>query len=345
MSPYSTAAHGSVDTCSDASARRSRLEPSTKLLERIAAGESVRALAGEIGVAHSTLLRALRRPKVASELDAIKQRQRLEQRNRCAKERGWEKELPRRARELEKRDELWGRADEGRLSHNDTVAAQVVTTGGGIQELTAATGLRTRLAVYEAIDPRLVQRARANDRHRPSEQAAPGDRFEPSLALIERRAAGESLRSLAPASGVSYSTLSRAFARPHVKTQVLAAKRRLHLSLRLEQARRAARNAVLANLAAHYKNKITDVWCLTHHRRTYVRNVEISENQARLEVVACCPEAQKELLRWLEIYRPLPRPESVPRCNHDHTPDTHHRMQQTPGRNVVRVVSRAPQSQ
>jgi lambda repressor-like predicted transcriptional regulator len=290
-------------------------EPDTELLERIAAGEPVRALAREIGIVHTTLLHSLRRPEVASELSAIRQRQRAEQQSRRAEERRWEKELPRRAkeqeawaRELEKMDKLSGRDSADRLSTNDTVAAQIVAAGGGIQELIAATELPNRLAVYESIDPRFAQTARANDRSRPKDQLATGSGFEPDHGMIERRAGGESLRSLASDSDVSYSTLSRAFARPHVAKQVQAAKQ----SLRLEQERRAAEDAMVASVANHYAFKIMNVRCPVHNKRTYVSNRETLGGEIHLEVAVCCPEAEAELRRWLKTYRPVPSPNSVP---------------------------------
>ena len=52
------------------------------------------------------------------------------------------------------------------MSRNDELAAEAVAAGGGVQELIEVTGLPTRLAVYESIDPRLVAEALANDDQR-----------------------------------------------------------------------------------------------------------------------------------------------------------------------------------
>lgn len=319
----------SENSRSSESAGGRRFEPGPELLERVVDGEPVRALAREIGVAHSTLLRSLQRPEVEEKLRAIKRRRSAER----GEGRRLLKDVRRRAREQAARDrqlagaqrkpaplrrsdyEEWldererprGLSSTERMSINDELAAQVVAAGGGIQELIEATGLRTLRNVCVLINPQIVVSADANDRRRKN-QPATGNGFEPTPELIRRRAAGESLRSLAEDSGRSYSTLSRAFARPWVAQLVQAEERRLLL----EQERQAVEDAKHVIVAAQYTSEIKHVCCPVHNRRIYVRGVETSGSEARLEVAVCCPEAESELRQWLEVHRPVPRPDAVP---------------------------------
>jgi hypothetical protein len=99
---------------------------------------------------------------------------------------------------------------------------------------------------------------------------------------------------------VSASTLSRYFARPEVAEELRLRQR--------EMARQGAEEPEsddkrLVALADHYAAKIFNIWCPRHARRSYVTSMDISEGQVRLEVAACCDEARRELLRWLEIHR------------------------------------------
>jgi hypothetical protein len=71
-----------------------------------------------------------------------------------------------------------------------------------------------------------------------------------------------------------------------------------------EQQRQAAKQARLAELAAHYASKVSDIWCAIHHRRVFVTSIDTSGSEPRFEVAGCCQEALHELFRWLEIYRP-----------------------------------------
>src|SRR5437899_7884885 len=136
-----------------------RLALERELFDRIAAGESLRSLAGERGVAHSTLSRRLRTAEGAAGIRVAKLRRRLELKRRSAeraKERQIEKELPRRAREQTARDsgldaQPWTPGWKDRVSHNNVLAAEAVAAGGGMQELIEATGLPTRIQVYESI--------------------------------------------------------------------------------------------------------------------------------------------------------------------------------------------------
>jgi lambda repressor-like predicted transcriptional regulator len=292
----------------------------TELLDRIAAGESRRALARELDVAHTTLGRRLMRPEVESQLRAAKQRLRAQH----AKERRAEKGLRRRARQRAPGDRGLGRrrgkapspsdlealSGTDLVSRNDELAAQSVAAGGGVKELIQATGLPTRLAVYESIDPEIVVHALTSDDQRLSSDrqgAGRSRRFTPDPALIARRAAGESLRLLAEDAGVSYSTLSRAFARPEVAEEVRLQK----LKLQEQRADEAEHQRDVAMLADHYTSKISDIWCPIHNRRTYVRSVETSEGATRLEVAGCCEEAIQELVRWLKIHRAVLRTGAV----------------------------------
>jgi lambda repressor-like predicted transcriptional regulator len=293
--------------------RPGRLMIDTELLERITAGESLRSLARERGVAHTTLGRRLKRPEVAAELRATKQRLRAQH----ARERRAEKELRRRAGHVAGRggrrgkaarrpsdsEALWG---SDCVSRNDELAAQTVAAGGGVKELIEATGLRTRLAVYESIDPEIVARALANDDQRPSsarQRAGPSRRFVPDPALVARRAAGEPLRRLAEGAGVSAATLSRSFASPEMAKELRLQQRKLRAQQENKARNAQRREEEAARLADHHASKISDIWCPIHRRRTYVRNVETSGSETRLEVEGCCDEAIQELVRWLKIHR------------------------------------------
>jgi hypothetical protein len=56
--------------------RLRRLAPDPELVQRRAAGESLRRIAGDYGVAHTTLYGYFQRPKVAKQLSQAKQRAR-----------------------------------------------------------------------------------------------------------------------------------------------------------------------------------------------------------------------------------------------------------------------------
>lgn len=217
--------------------------PDEELLERLAAGESYRSVGRAYGVAHTTVSDYLRRPEVVAQLCEVGRRQQVERRalrELNAKERRAEEEVRRRARAEARWDrelraargrvrgsdyEVWLYAPRGltskeRWSSNDELADQVVSAGGGIAELIEATGLPTRMAVYESIDPQLGSRALRNERRRRPADQLPTERLrqlKPDAILITRRAAGEPLRQLAADYGVSHTTLSRYFRRGEVK--------------------------------------------------------------------------------------------------------------------------------
>jgi hypothetical protein len=121
---------------------------------------------------------------------------------------------------LDERDAPPGVPSWERWSINDEEAEKAVAAGGGIEEVMQATGFRTRLAVYEAIDPQIVVRALRNERRRHRTTPIPTGglrRLKPDPDLISRRAAGEPLRQLAADYGVSHTTLSRYFRRNEAK--------------------------------------------------------------------------------------------------------------------------------
>jgi hypothetical protein len=286
---------------------RLRRGPSdSELVERVAAGESLRSIGREFGVAHTTLGRRLQCPRMKAALREAKRRRRLEEKQRLA----LEKEVRARAKVEAARDRQLADQGDGsrrlssteRRSENDELAAQAVAAGAGIKELIEVTGLRTPKNLLVAIDPQIVDRALKNDRRRPKEKPPAGrySHFTPDDALIARRVAGEPFRSLAEDADVSHSALCRSFARPEVEAKVQTAKQHLID----EQQRRAAEQARLAALAAHYASKVPHIWCPIHHKRVFVTSIDTSEDQPRLHVSGCCQEAINELLRWLKIYRP-----------------------------------------
>lgn len=235
------------------SRRLRRLVPDQALYDRRAAGEPLRTLAADYGVVHTSLLRHFRRPEVRPELREALWRLRVERRARQAEERRLKQEVQRRAREVEARDrrlEAWkppkrpyatdemrwldsrdaprGLTSWQRYSANADTAAEIVASGGGLEQVMETTGLR-REHVLRRMDIQIVRGALANDCKFPA-NARPDDRalrrLAPTSELIRRRAAGETLRSLAAEYNVSHTTLSRYFKRPGVATQLRAQQRR-----------------------------------------------------------------------------------------------------------------------
>jgi hypothetical protein len=239
-----------------------RLVADEELLRRRAAGEGLRTLAADYGVAHTTLGRYLKRPEVARELREVRRSLRAERRAaavRQAAERRLEREVRRRAKEQEAlarelaRDAAvaslrrrrrrhpyaaWLDEQDGRRpltradlrSRSDERAEEAVVAGGGIEGVLEATGLRTRGNVLRVIDPAILVRAFANDAAA-SAAAAPERarlrRLVPDRELVRRRAEGETLRLLASDYGVAHTTLARYFARPEVARQLRAVRRRV----------------------------------------------------------------------------------------------------------------------
>jgi hypothetical protein len=114
-------------------------------------------------------------------------------------------------------------------SRSDDLAERAVEAQGGIDAVIEATGLRTLDNVVRAIDPAILVRAYDNDAL--ARTVAPPDcsrlrRLSPDARLVQRRAAGESLRQLAHDYGVSHTTLSRWFARAGVARRLRQVQRR-----------------------------------------------------------------------------------------------------------------------
>jgi hypothetical protein len=179
--------------------RLRKLVPDQELIRRRAAGESLRQLALDYDVEHTTLGRYFARPEVVRELNEAKRRLRAEKRaitDRRRVERRLEDEVRCRAREQTRRE----RADERRAeavvaqqsgrrrrprnayeawlderdsavpltrrelwSRGDEIAAAVVAEGGGIRAVIEATGSQTLENVVNTIDPEIVKQAYDND--------------------------------------------------------------------------------------------------------------------------------------------------------------------------------------
>jgi len=181
--------------------RLRRLVPDAELIRRRAAGEPLRELASDYGVAHTTLGRYFERPEVVKQLKQASEQLRTAERAEVARraaERRQEQEVRRQARKQatgERAQERRARAAERELSSrrpgargglaawlderdqrepltradlhswNDETAARVVDAGGGMQDVIEATDLRTRENVLGLIDPAILTRAFDNDAH------------------------------------------------------------------------------------------------------------------------------------------------------------------------------------
>jgi len=237
-----------------------RLVPDPGLFDRFVAGESSRSLGRDYGVSHTTIGRFMRSARATPGLDEARRRAR-EQRQAQDADRAdqgqAEEDVRRRAQEQERRDaelETWYRSaraptrgteymawldqneaprylsSKERQSVNDELAEKAVAAGGGIEEVIQATGLRTWQNVYRLIDPEILVRALANQRHHTRKNQLPTAgfrRLKPDAALISRRAAGEPLRRLAREYGVTHTTLSRYLRRPAVAKELRSQQREL----------------------------------------------------------------------------------------------------------------------
>jgi lambda repressor-like predicted transcriptional regulator len=238
------------------------LVPDGELLRRRAAGESLRALAAEYGVAHTTLGRYFARPEVARQLREAGRAVRSERRAPAARRAG-ERRLQRQVRKRAQEQaaltrarhvaaarrsagrrprhsayEAWLDERDARLpltraelrSGSDELAERAVGSGGGIEAVIEATGLRSSENVLRLIDPAIL--VRAFDNEAAAAVAAEPERgrlrrLVPDHQLLRRRAAGEPLRRLAAEYGVAHTTLGRWFARPEVARQLRELARRL----------------------------------------------------------------------------------------------------------------------
>jgi hypothetical protein len=216
--------------------RLRRLLPDDDLVRRRAAGEPLRRLALDYGVAHTTLARYFGRPEAAQQLRRARRGAQVERRAVAAEqleERRLVREVRRQARErAAQARERARRAGSGagrpltvgvRGTRINFLAEQAVRAGGGLEAVAEATGLRTRANVLQLIDVTLLLRALDNDRaaavvREPGRQRL--RRLRPDLELVRRRAAGEPLRRLAADYGVAHTTLSRWFRRPEVAGQL-----------------------------------------------------------------------------------------------------------------------------
>jgi hypothetical protein len=235
------------------SRRLRSLRPDQALFDRRAAGESLRSLAHEYEVHHTSLVRYFRRPESVLELREARRRLREERRVRQENKRRLVRDVQTRARQDQKRDrwlQAWtppkrlhlseemvrldandaprGLTSAQRYSENDHKAAEVVASGEGAEQVLEATGLRTLENVLRNIDPQIMRAALANDaelaRNRPEDRGL--RRLGPDHELMRRRAAGEALRSIAADYNVSHTTLSRYYKRPKVAKQLRARQRR-----------------------------------------------------------------------------------------------------------------------
>jgi hypothetical protein len=235
--------------------RLRRLVPDAELLRRRASGATLRQLAADYDVAHTTLGRYFGRPAIAKELRELRQSERREALARRAEERQLLRKMrqdakaqveleaeravkrailaerraargrPRSDHEawLDERDarEPLTRAD--LHTQADALAAEAVAAGGGLQGVVEATGLGTLANVVRSIDPAILVRAIKNDaatKARAAPVREPLRRLVPDAELMRRRAAGESLRQLAVDYGVTHTTLGRYFQRPDVTKQL-----------------------------------------------------------------------------------------------------------------------------
>ncbi len=108
-------------------------------------------------------------------------------------------------------------------SQLDDIAARIVATGGGLEEIVEATDLRTPENAYRSIDPAILLLAFDHDAAAVAGAEPNRDRLRrllPDPALIRRRAAEEPLRTLAPDHQVAHTTLARYFKRPEVARQL-----------------------------------------------------------------------------------------------------------------------------
>ena len=308
-----------------------RLLPGRELIRRRAAGETLRRLAGDYGVAHTTLGRYFARPEVAREL----RRERRALAARRAAERRLEREVRRRAREqaalrLEharlqaaavrprrpRRSayEAWLGEHEARLplrradlrTGSDDRAVGAVAAGGGIEGVIEATGLRSRENVLRLIDAAVLVRAFENDKAAARADAAERERerlrrLVPDRRLLHRRAAGETLRRLAPDYGVAHTTVGRWFARPEVARRLRQLGDRVPavgVGERGSSADAPEHRELLRRAAEERAAPMGRSTCPEHGQTPDVR-VVAGEGEYRIEASFCCEPARERALQAL----------------------------------------------
>lgn len=313
--------------------RLRRLVPDEELVRRRTAGESLRALGGAYGVAHTTLGRYFARPELVRQLRKARQGVRAERRDaaaRRARERRSRVEVRRQAREqareharraaarrsaaprrrrspygawLDEHDARLPLARADLRSGSDELAEGAVGSGGGIEAVVEATGLRSVENVLRLIDPAILVRAFENEALAAAMADPERDRLRrllPDLELVRRRAAGESLRQLAAEYDVAHTTLGRWFARPQVARQLRDLRRRGAAGGADDRASRAdARGAQqLRKAAEEHAATIRATRCPVHGRAAEARIVE-DAGEHRIEASFCCERAKERALRAL----------------------------------------------
>jgi len=234
------------------SRRLRRLVPDEALFDRRVAGESLRAIAPDYGVEHTTLSDFFRRPDGVLGLEEARRRLQAARKARQATERELRQTVRKRARKdkrhdrglaawppsrwpdgtiqawLDERDGPRGMSSRKRFNENHVLAERVVEACGGLEQVVDATHLSVANALRN-VDAQIMVRAMANDTKFPS-NARPDDRrlrrLIPDSELIRRGAAKEPLRSIAADYGVHPTTILRYFKRPAVAKQLLRTQRR-----------------------------------------------------------------------------------------------------------------------
>jgi hypothetical protein len=189
-------------------------------------------------------------------------------------------------------------------SGSDDLAERAVCSGGGIEAVIEATGLRTRENVLNLIDPAILVRALDNEAAAAAFAEPERDRLRrlvPDHQLLRRRVAGEPLRRLADEYGVAHTTLGRWLARPTVARQLRA----LTQYSPAVEAGKAGSNGdarggheLLRKTAEERAATIRAISCPVHGRAADVRVVERS-GEYRTEASFCCERAKERALRAL----------------------------------------------
>jgi hypothetical protein len=283
-------------------------------------------------VAHTTLSRYFARPEVARELREAGPGVRAERRAAAAQragERRLQQQVRRRAkeqaalaRERARRaaarplrrspPEAWLDEHDAQLplthadlpSRSDELSEGAVCSGGGIEAVIEATGLRTHENALRLIDPAILVQAFDNEAAAAAFAEPERDRLRrlaPDHQLLRRRVAGEPLRRLAPEYGVAHTTLGRWLKRPTVARQLRALARRLPTAGAGEAGSSGAAHGthkLLRKTAEERAATIRAISCPVHGRAADVRVVE-RNGEYRTEATFCCKRAKERALRAL----------------------------------------------